>query len=226
MKNDLEIQKNVIDEIQWDPQLSNIASRIEVTVTNEVVKLSGNVSHYAQKIAAEQAAKRVRDVKVVVMDIEVGEKFPPKEITDSQIGEAVRTALRWHSAVNEDLINIKVENGFVYLEGTVDWDYERKAAENSVEKLQGVKGVINDVKIKDTKVEPSEIKKKIKSTFHRHASLDASKVNVLAIDGTVILSGAVRSWAERRDAEDVVWSMPGVTNVENNLEIQEIYVGD
>ena len=185
MKNDLEIQKNVIDEIKWDPQLSKIASRLGVTVKNEVVTLTGNVAYYAQKIAAEQAPKRVRDVKVVVMDIEVKGIDSSDEISDSQIGEAVRNALRWHSAVNEDLINIKVENGLVYLEGTVDWDYERKAAENAVANLEGVKGVMNNVKIKDTKVEPSEIRKKIKSAFQRHAAVDASNVKVAAVNGTV-----------------------------------------
>jgi osmotically-inducible protein OsmY len=225
MKNDSEIQKDVVDEIKWDPQLSGIASHISVTTKNEVVTLTGDVDYHAQKLAAEQAAKRVRDVKVVVVDIKV-KRTNSHEVTDSEIGEAVRNALRWHSAVNEDLINIKVENGVVYLDGIVDWDYERKAAENSVENLQGIKGVINNVKIKEQEVEPSEIKKKIRSAFRRHASVDASNVNVEAIGGTVILKGTVRSWAELKDAEHVVWSMPGVAKVENELEIREMYVND
>jgi osmotically-inducible protein OsmY len=227
MKSDDEIRKNVVEEIQWDPQLTKIAPQIGVTTKNEVVTLSGTVDYYGQKLAAENAAKRVKDVKVVAMDIEVRSDGLSDVITDSRIAEAVRDALTWHSAVNEDMINIKVEEGWIYLEGTVNWEYERKAAERAVENLRGVKGVINSVKIKVTDVQASEIKKKIKAAFHRHATVDAANVQVSSADGKVTLTGTVRSWPERKDAEDVAWSMPGITEVENKLEIgHEIYVGE
>lgn len=227
MKSDEEIRKNVIEEIQWDPQLTKIAPQIGVIVKSEVVTLSGMVDYYGQKLAAEKATKRVKDVKVVAMDIEVKSAGTSDATTDSKIADAVRNALTWHSAVNEDLINIKVEEGWIYLEGMVTWEYERKAAEKAVENIRGVKGVINSVKIKYKKVEPAEIKKKIKLAFHRHATVDSANVQVNSTDGRVELTGTVRSWTERKDAEDVAWSMPGVTDVENKLEIEhDIYVGE
>lgn len=227
MKNDDEIRKNVIEEIRCSPQLAKIAPQIGVSVRDEVVTLSGNVDYYGQKLAAEQAAKRVRDVKVLAMDIEVGSAEISDETTDTRIADAVRNALAWHSTVNDDLINIKVEDGWIYLDGAVDWEYERKAAEGAVENLRGVKGVINRVSIKATKVEPVEIKKKISAAFYRHAAVDSANIDVTVSDGTVTLKGTVRSWTERKDAADVVWSTPGVTNVENKLEIEhDVYVGE
>ena len=227
MKSDDEIRKNVIEEIQWDPQLTKIAPQIGVTVKNEVVTLSGNVEYYGQKLAAEKAAQRVKDVKVVAVDIEISSAGTSDSSTDSEIADAVRNALTWHSAVNEDMINIKVEDGWIYLEGTVNWEYERRAAERAVENIRGVKGVVNTIKIKVKKVEPSEIKKKIKAAFHRHATVDSANVQVDSRDGKVTLTGTVRSWTERKDAEDVAWSMPGVTDVENQLEIEhDIYAGE
>lgn len=227
MKSDNEIRKNVMEEIQWDPQLAKIACQIGVAVKNEVVTLSGTVDYYGQKLAVEKAAKRVKDVKVVAMDIEVKSAGISDVVTDSKIADAVRNALAWHSAVNEDMINIKVEEGWIYLEGAVNWEYERKAAERAVENIRGVKGVINSVKIMVKKVDAGEIKKKIKAAFHRHASVDSGNLQVSFAGGTVKLTGTVRSWTERKDAEDVAWSMPGVSEVENMLEIElEIYVGE
>ena len=227
MKADNEIRKNVLDEIQWDAQLTKIAPQIGVTVNNEVVTLSGNVEYYSQKLAVEKAAKRVKDVKVVAMDIIVEAPDSAGEITDTQIADAIRNALRWHWAVNEDLINIKVEDGWVYLEGEVNWEFERKAAQKSIENLKGVKGVINCVRIKAREIEPNEIKKKIKAAFHRHATVDSAEIHVRLSNGVVELSGKVRSWTERKDAEDIVWSTPGVTEVSNKLEIEhEMYVGE
>lgn len=227
MKPDEEIRKNVLEEIQWDAQLTKIAPQIGVIVKNEVVTLSGDVDYYSQKLAAEKAAKRVKDVKVVAMDMQVKGAGQSDLITDGKIAEAVRNALTWHSAVNEDAVNIKVEDGWIYLEGKVDWEYERKAAQRAVENLRGVKGVVNEIRIKPRQVHPAEVKKQIRAAFHRHATVDSAEIKVLVKDGKVTLSGKVRSWMEWKDAEDVVWSMPGVVEVENKLAIeQETYVGE
>lgn len=227
MKTDMDIRKNILDEIRWDPQLSQVASEIGVSVKDEVVTLSGTVNHFFQRVAAENAAKRVAAVKVVALDIEVKGDDRTREINDTVIAGAIRHALTWHSAVNEDLINITVDDGWVYLEGTVSFDYERKAAQNTIEKILGVKGVVNNVKIKTKVVEPAEIKRSIRAAFHRHASVDSSNISVDVTGNKVTLTGMVSSWAERKDAEDVAWSNAGVTEVENQLGINsESYAGE
>lgn len=226
MRTDDEIRKDVIEEIRWDPQLADIAPQIGVTVKEEVVTLSGIVNHYQQKLAAEKAAQRVKGVKVIAVDIEVGGVKPSAERTDAQIGEAIRNALAWNSAVKEDQIEITVDNGWVELDGAVSWDYERKAAEQAIEKILGVKGVVNKVKIKSKEIDPGEIKTRIGNAFHRHATVDADNISVEIHKDIVTLKGKVSSWAEREDAEDVAWAMPGVTQVINNLVIDtQVYAG-
>ena len=218
MKSDIEIREDVVEEIRWDPQLTMIAPQIGVAVKDEVVTLSGTVDFYFQRLAAENAAQRVAGVKVVAVDLEV-KGAGSDEMSDTRIAEAVRNALIWHSAVNEDMINIKVDNGWVYLEGTVHWDYERKAAEKAVENILGVKGVINKVSIKTQVVAPLEIKNAIRSAFQRNAVIDASGISVDVSESTVKLTGRVRSWAEKNDAELIAGSMPGITLVDNRLEV-------
>ncbi len=225
MKHDETIRKNVMDEIAWDPQLTPIAAQIGVTVHNEVVTLTGSVNHYAQKLAAENAAKRVRDVKVVAMDIRV-KSDAASNYGDEEIATAVRNALSSHSAVDRDMINIKVEDGWIYFDGKVNWEYERKAAERAVQHLRGVKGVINRVTINGRQTEPAEIKKQIRAAFHRHATVESNKIHVSVLGDKVTLTGTVRSWTERTDAEDVAWSMPGVTSVENILEVESTVLAD
>ena len=219
MKSDIEIREDVIEEIRWDPQLTRIASQIGVAVKDEVVTLSGVVEHYYQRVAAEKAAQRVAGVKVVALDIGVRGIVTHDEKSDTEIAEAVRNALTWHSAVNEDLIDIKVDGGWVFLDGTVHWEYERRAAEKAVEQLLGVKGVINRVRIKSQVVDPVEVRKAIRAAFHRHAAVDSSNISVEVTGSSVKLAGKVRSWAEKKDADEVAKSMPGITDVDNQLEI-------
>jgi len=219
MKSDLKIWEDVIEEIRWDPQLTKVAPQIGVAVKDEVVTLSGMVDYYSQRIAAENAAQRVAGVKVVAVDIDVQGHLPSESTSDPTIGEAIRNALTWHSGVNEDLIDIKVDNGWVYLEGTVHWDYERKAAERAIENIKGVKGIINKVTIKTKNTDARDVKKHISAAFHRSATVDAGNISVSVLNNTVVLAGKVRSWVEKKQAEDVALSMPGVTDVRNNLEI-------
>jgi osmotically-inducible protein OsmY len=219
MKSDQVIRDNVLEEIRLDPKLASIAANIGVAVNNEVVTLSGEVDYYYQRIAAENAAQRIAGVKVVAVDIEVRGAEISETKSDTQIAEAIRNALTWHSAVNEDLINIKVDDGKVYLEGMVTWDYERKAAEKVIENIIGVKAVFNNVKIKTKAVEPQEVKRNIRAAFHRSATVDAANIDVDVRGTKVILEGKVRSWAEKTDAENVARSIPGITDIDNRLEI-------
>ena len=215
MKTDSDIQKDVIDELEWEPFLK--ASEIGVAVKNGVVTLTGTVDSYGKKISAENASKRVAGVRAVAEDIEVKLLSGGKR-NDTEIAEAVLNAIKWHSAVQENKIKVKVEDGWVVLEGEVEWEFQRSAARHQVENLMGVKGISNNVKV-IPRLNPSEIKQKINAAFHRSATVDSEKVKV-AVDGNkVILSGKVRTYAERKEADSAAWLAPGVMKVENIIEI-------
>jgi len=217
MKNDYQIQQDVINQLKWEPILN--ASEIGVAVKNGVATLSGIVDTYTKKIIVEKAAKKVSGVKAVALDIQVGVS-PIFKKTDSEIAETVLNALRLHTAVQEERIKFKVEDGLVTLEGTVEWDYQRQAAKNSIENLPGVRDVSNLIVV-SPKISGTDVKQKINAAFHRSATIDAEKIRVETIGSKIILTGTVRSIAEKDDAEDAVWAAPGVSTVENKLDIEE-----
>jgi len=215
MKTDLEIQKNVMEELKWEPFLN--ASEVGVAVKNGVVTLSGTVDSYAKKISAEKAAKRVMGVKAVAEDIEVKLVSGTKK-NDTEVAETVLNTLKWHSAVEENKIKIKVENGWVTLEGEVEWEFQRNAAKTAIEGLTGVLGIFNNIKIKPT-ITATDIKQKINSAFHRSATIDSEKIMVNVMGSKVVLSGKVKSYAEKKEAENAAWFAPGITQVDNQIEI-------
>jgi osmotically-inducible protein OsmY len=216
MKNDIEIQKDVMEQLKWEPFIN--ASAIGVAVKNGIVTLSGQVDTYTKKLAAEKAAKRVIGVKAVAEDIQVGIS-PAYRKTDAEIAEAVLNALKWHSAVQEEKIKIKVEDGNVKLEGEVEWEYQRTNAKVAIENLTGVRSVINFITVKP-KITSAEIEQKINASFHRSATIDAGKITADVVGSKVILRGSVRSFTEKEDAETAVWNAPGVMSVDNKLEIE------
>jgi|SRR5665647_2440911 len=216
MKNDIEIQKDVMEQLKWEPFIN--ASAIGVAVKNGIVTLSGQVDTYTKKLAAEKAAKRVIGVKAVAEDIQVGIS-PAYHKTDAEIAEAVLNALKWHSAVQEEKIKIKVEDGNVKLEGEVEWEYQRTNAKAAIENLTGVRSVINFITVKP-KITSAEIQQKINAAFHRSATIDAGKITADVVGSKVILRGSVRSFTEKEDAETAAWNAPGVMSVDNKLEIE------
>lgn len=217
MKTDIQIQKDVMDELKWQPFLNS--SEIGVAVKDGIVTLSGKVDSYSKKLSAERAAKKVVGVKAVAEDIQIGVS-PAYSKTDTEIAEAVLNALKWHTSVPDDKIKIKVENGSVTLEGDVEWEYQRLSARTAIQNLSGVRSVINLLTLKP-KLNPIELEHKIELAFRRNATIDASKIDVSTIGNKVILTGKVRSFAESEDAEDVAWAAPGVYTVENKLKIEE-----
>lgn len=216
MKTDLEIQQDVMAEIKWEPLL--IVSEIGVAVKNGVVTLSGLVDSFTKKLMAERAAQRVDGVKAIAEDIEV-RIVGTDEKKDYDIADAALNVLKWNSSVLEDQIKVKVENGWLTLEGEVEWEFIKAAAEKSVENLIGVRGITNNIKI-ISNINPVDIKRKIIAAFHRSATVDFENINVETIDNKVILTGKVRSWAERKDAERASWLAPGVMKVDNKLKIE------
>ena len=215
MKTDSHIQKDVIAELNWHPALN--AAQIGVAVHESVVTLTGIVDTYTKKLAAEQAAKKVSGVKAVAEDIQVGPS-PVYRKTDTEIAEAVLNALKWHTAVVEDKIKIKVENGFVTLEGEVEWEYQRTAAKSAIQNLAGIRMIYNLISVKP-RITVSDLKSKINAALHRNAQMDANSIRVEVSGNKVILSGTVYSIKEKEDAGSAAWMAPGVGSVENRIMI-------
>jgi osmotically-inducible protein OsmY len=215
MKTDARIKDEVLQELAW--QLGVDKTQIGVIVKDGIVTLTGVVDSYTKKINAEKAAKSVYGVKAVAEDIEV-KYTAEKGKTDSEIAKAVVGAFEWNTAIPEEDVKIKVEDGWVYLSGEVKWDYQRTAAKNVVEKLYGVKGVISNISIKQL-VQPSEVKDRITKALERSADLEAKNIHVEVDGHTVTLTGTVHSLNEKDEARRAAFFAPGVTKVDNKLKI-------
>jgi osmotically-inducible protein OsmY len=216
MKTDLEIQKNVQEELKWEPSIN--ASEIGVAVSNGIVTLTGYVDTFSKRKIAKNAAQRVVGVKAVAEDIVVKLLSSSKK-TDTDIAQAVVNALKWHASVQENRIKVTVESGWVTLEGTVNWAFEKEATKLAIENLMGVIGVSNLITI-EPKVSTTDVKAKIRSAFQRNSSIDANNIIVETIGSSVILTGTVRSFAEKQDAEDAAYKAIGISDVDNQLEVK------
>ncbi len=215
MRSDSEIKRDVEDELRWDPDLD--ATDIAVTVKSGVVTLAGFAHSYSDKLEAEAAAKRVAGVVGLADDIEV--RLPKlDERPDPEIARDAIATIKNRLPSAAEQLKVVVRNGWITLEGEVEWEFQRLAAERAVRRIKGVKGVANSIEVKP-RVTPSEIKHKIEDAFRRSAEIDASRVIVETNNDEVVLKGTVNSWAERQEAEHAAWAAAGVRRVENRIVI-------
>jgi osmotically-inducible protein OsmY len=216
-RGDEQIQRDVLDEMRWDARVQ--PNEIGVVVKDGVVTLTGWVDNFAKKWVAERAAHRVNGVVAVANDIEV--RLPTSaERTDADIAAMVTRALEWDALVPAGKLEVTVEHGLVTLRGKVEWEFERQAAEQAVRKLSGLRGVTNLITVRPRLVSPPDLRRKIEDALVRNAETDAHRISVEVDGSKVILRGTVRTWMERREAERVTWSSPGVTSVENHIQIE------
>jgi osmotically-inducible protein OsmY len=214
--NDLRLRQDVLDELEFQPNVH--ATHIGVATENGVVTLSGHVGSYAEKLAAVTATKRVKGVRAVADDMQV--RYPDdKKTEDDEIAKRVVDILGWDVEVPSGAIQAVVRDGWVTLSGTVEWQYQRKAAEDDVRKLSGVRSVSNKIEIKP-RVQFIDVKRKIEEALKRHAEVEAKGIHVIVEDGgRVVLEGKVDNWDERFAVENAAWSAPGVCAVVDRLTI-------
>ncbi|HMD67214.1 MAG TPA: BON domain-containing protein [Stellaceae bacterium] len=215
MINDLQLRQDVLDELEFEPSVN--AAQIGVTANKSVVTLTGFVTSYAEKAAAERAARRVKGVKAIAEEIEVRLPSDTKR-ADDEIAARALDILKWQVGVPADRITVKVEKGIVTLMGDVDWQFQKTDAEHVVHKLTGVINVVNQIRVASP-VRASDVKEKIQKALERSADVEASRITVQTEGGRVVLSGKVRAWYERDIAERAAWSAPGVTEVQDHLTI-------
>ena len=212
-RTDEAIRKDVMFELQWDPKLADCD--IAVAVNDGIVTLNGVVPSVWAEYEAEKAAKRVYGVRAVVNQIEV--RLDSKR-TDTEIAHDIVDAFSNHILIPSRQIKVTVRDGWVKLEGEVRWQFQRNAAEKAVRKIEGVTGISNEIRIK-TELTPEKVQQKIEDAILRSAELEARTISVEANGDKVILRGTVRSWSEKREAERIAWSAPGVTSVENRISV-------
>lgn len=215
MVSDNDIKRDVENQLRWDPDID--ATDIAVSVKDGVVSLTGFVRSYSQRYEAELEAKKVRGVRGVANDIEV--KLPSlNQRADPEIARDATEALKRDLPYSSEQIKVVVRDGWLTLEGEVEWKFQSERAEQAVRRIKGLKGVSNLIKVKP-RTSPSAVKERIDDALKRTAEIDAQKITVEVDGGEVTLRGTVRSWLERQEAERAAWRAPGVTHVNNRIVI-------
>jgi osmotically-inducible protein OsmY len=215
MKTDSDLKKDVMAELAWDPAVK--ADAVGVAVKNGIVTLSGHLDTFAEKFAVERALRRVAGVKAIALELDI-KLSPQHRRSDTEIAAAAEQALMWRTSAPADKIRLTVEDGWVRMQGEVEWDYQRASAEKAIRPLVGVIGISNEISLKAKPV-PADLSLRIEDALKRQALREAKRVEV-AIDGsTVTLRGNVHSWQERDAVQGAAWSAPGVRCVINEVRV-------
>ncbi|MGQ2979707.1 MAG: BON domain-containing protein [Polaromonas sp.] len=217
MKSDLQLKNEILSELAWDPAVR--ASDADVRVRNSVVTLRGHLESYAEKHVIERAVQRIHGVRAVVveMDVRLG---AGAQRTDAELAAAADHALAWHVQLPRGKVQPAVGRGWITLNGELQWNYQRKAAERAVRDLVGVRGVTNLISIQP-RVAATDIRKNILDALARQADEQARQIEIVVADSQVTLRGKVHSWSERKAAQWAAWSAPGVSSVVNRLLIEQ-----
>lgn len=214
MVNDSTVKHKVEHELAWDPALD--ASAVQVAVNEGVVTLTGSVRVYREKVQAERAAKRIRGVRGLANDLAV--QLGSDARSDTEIAHEALTALRMALPVSSDALRVIVDGGHLRLEGQVKWHFLRYRAETLVHHLRGVRSVENDITVAPS-AHDADVHGAIQAAFWRNAQIEAERISVHAVGGSVVLRGTVKTWAERDEAERAAWMAPGVTSVRNDIAV-------
>ena len=210
-----DLRTRVLDELDWEPSLDS--ADIGVAVKEGIVTLTGHLPSYAQKRTAERTVLRLAGVKGVANDLDV--RLPSEHRrSDAELARAVVEVLDHNVQVPADTVKVKVDDGWVTLEGVVNWDYQRRRAERATRFLRGVKGITNLLRVKERPT-PGDLRQRIKRALERRIDEEAERVSVSVEGDKVVLTGTVASRTDRDDIEDAVWAAPGISEVENNLTV-------
>jgi osmotically-inducible protein OsmY len=215
MKTDSDLKRDVEAELAWDPAVKS--SAIGVAAKDGIVTLSGHLDTYPEKWAAERALQRVAGVRAVALELDV-RLAPSHQRSDTDIACAAENALLWHSVVPPDAVRVTVDQGWLTLQGELDWDYQRKSVEHAVRNLVGVVGISDEIKLKQKAV-PANVKQLIQDALTRQAVRAAKHIEMDVRDGEVTLRGTVHSRQERDAARGAAWAAPGVRMVVNELKV-------
>jgi len=210
--DDKKLKAAVLAELNWEPSVN--AAHIGVAAASGIVTLTGHVQTFAEKHAAEASVLRVKGVKGVAQEMEVRLSFETKR-GDEEIAAAAVDRLSWDTAVPRDAVKVRVDKGWITLDGKVDWHYQKEAAEHDVRNLVGVVGVTNKTEIKP-RVSTTNVSDDIGHALHRSWFFDPA-IAVSAEGGAIRLSGTVHSPHERQVAASTAWAAPGATSVENDI---------
>lgn len=215
MKSDIDFYNEILDELTWDSHVPD--ARIAISVCNGVATLTGQLDTYAEKLAVKSAAENVLGLHTLILDISVD---PPKihQRSDTEIAAAIEHLLSWSTPVSRKKLRIAVNDGWIFLAGELDWDFERRAVEKLIHPLKGVVGITNNISLRPHVI-PQSISNRIKETLVRQVSQNAQDIDI-HVDGSIItLRGRVQSIAEKNAMEGTTWSAPGVSKVNSQITI-------